>query len=75
MVPRPIRPIGPIRAVGPVRTVGTVLAVGAAHHRLIALKRRSDVSLVALADDARAVLEAARHQRLCLRYNARLCFI
>ncbi len=42
--------------VGPERApIPSVLAVGAAHHRLIALERRSDVSLVVLADDARDV--------------------
>ena len=35
--------------------IPSVLAVGAAHHRLIELRRRSDVSVVVLADDARDV--------------------
>ncbi len=43
-------------AVGPDRApIPSLLAVGAVHHRLIELERRSDLSLVVVADDARDV--------------------
>jgi glutamate synthase (ferredoxin) len=43
-------------AVGPDRApIPSVLAVGAVHHRLIANRRRTEVSLVVVADDARDV--------------------